>query len=121
MHLVACATPQEPLEDAPRSALLADLTEGEQWEGFWSSDLYYVRCTRADGAVEWFRLADDHEEEKPLGGRKPATRVLNFPMRARLQTRVVIAKSPDGRRMLVGTAGRVSERAGRMNGSRGLE
>lgn len=118
MHLVACATPQEPLENAPRSALLADLTEGEQWEGFWSSDLYYVRCTRADGAVEWFQLADDAEQDK-AATRKGGTRVLNFPVRARLQTRVVVAKSPDGRRMLVGTAGRVSERANRASGSNG--
>lgn len=110
MHLVACPTPQEPLEDAPRSALLADLTEGERWEGFWSSDLYFVRCTRADGSVEWFRLADDVQEGAPR--RNEGTRVLQFPLRApRLQTRVLVATSPAGRRMLVGTAGRSSARS----------
>lgn len=106
MHLVACATPQEPLEDAPRSALLADLTESERWEGFWSSDLYYVRCTRADGSVQWYRLADDEGADAKSRRRQEGARVLNFPVRARLQTRVVVAKSPDGRRMLVGTAHR---------------
>jgi hypothetical protein len=111
MHLVACPTPQEPLEHAPTTALLADLTEGERWEGFWSSDVYFVRCTRNGGGVEWFRLADD-EVEKRVGGdprdprKKEATRVLPFPSRPRLQTRVVVAKGPDGRGMLVGMARR---------------
>src|SRR6185312_9361343 len=85
MHLVSCATPQEPLEAAPRTALLADLTEGERWEGFWSSDAYFVRCTRAGGEVEWFRLADDEDKQdrKKRNERsdKDATRVLLFPMR----------------------------------------
>jgi hypothetical protein len=112
MHLVPCACPQEPLEDAPRTALLADLTEGERWEGFWASDTYLVRCTRGTGEVEWFRLADDAAERADKAGRKTdtneGTRVLVFPTRLRSprQTRVVVAKSPDGRRMLVGTAGR---------------
>src|SRR5690242_11321473 len=129
MHLVSCATPQEPLEDAPRTALLADLTEGERWEGFWSSDAYFVRCTRAGGEVEWFRLADDEDKQDRLNGRKQdakdATRVLMFPTRGvrsaasgqgsgakpRRQTRVVLAKGPDGRRMLVGTANRAPRHA----------
>lgn len=122
MHLVPCATPQEPLEDAPRSALLADLTEGERWEGFWSSDVYYVRCTRGTGDIEWFRLADDEAEKLERRERgaernarkKESTRVLLFPAHAsrpRIQTRVVVAKSPDGRRMLVGTANRATRSA----------
>jgi hypothetical protein len=116
MHLVPCACPQEPLEDAPRTALLADLTEGERWEGFWASDAYLVRCTRATGEVEWFRLADDDANRaEKVGRKKEATRVLTFPIRSRSarQTRVVIAKSPDGRRMLVGTAGRARQIAPR--------
>ncbi len=102
MHLVSCASPQEPLEDAPRTALLADLTEGERWEGFWSSDSYYVRCTRDDGGVEWFALADDIAEPDAA----PGARVL--PLRPHHHTRVaaVVAQSPAGRRMLVGTARR---------------
>ncbi len=112
MHLVACTPPQEPLEDAPRTALLADLTEGERWEGFWASDSYFVRCTRSSGDVEWYRLADDGAERADRGrkGKTEGARVLQFPTKARAarQTRVVVAKSPDGRRMLVGTAGRAS-------------
>jgi hypothetical protein len=117
MHLVPCATPPEPLEDAPRSALLSDLTDGEHWEGFWSADSYFVRCTRATGDVEWFQLADDVARHDAVGRVAESARVLHFPVRTRLQTRVVLAKSPDGRRMLVGTAGR----AGRAHAPRTAE
>jgi hypothetical protein len=107
MHLVHCATPQEPLEDAPRSALLADLTDGEQWDGFWSSlsDAYYVRCTRHTGVTEWFQLADEVASTAAATPAEP--RVLPF-RRARNQSRVefVIARSPNGQRMLVGSARR---------------
>lgn len=112
MHLVTCATPQEPLEAAPRTALLADLTEGERWEGFWSSDAYFVRCTKENGEVNWYQLADDEANRPSKRGQTP-TRVLQFPTRgtaARLQTRVVVAQSPSGRRMLVGSAGRLASR-----------
>jgi len=105
MHLVSCATPQEPLEAAPRTALLADLVEGERWDGFWSSsDAYYVRCTRDSGAVEWFALAD--EIAVPT---EPDHRVLALRPQARAQSRVavVVARSPNGRRMLVGNARRM--------------
>lgn len=123
MHLVACAIPTEPLEVAPRTALLADLTEGERWEGFWSADVYFARCTRANGDVQWYRLADDDStERRPRRQDKTeGARVLNFPTRARLQTRVVVAQGPDGRRMLVGAAHRAeahraeAHRAGRRN------
>lgn len=108
MHLVICAMPQEPLEAAPRTALLADLTEGERWEGFWSSDdAYFVRCTKENGDVNWYKLADDEAAKPKL---KAATRVLSFPTSRRLQTRVIVAQSPSGRRMLVGSAGRPSRR-----------
>ena len=106
MHLVSCASPQEPLEDAPRTALLADLTEGERWDGFWSShsDAYYVRCTRDGGAIEWFSLADDVAE--PTAGSD--VRVLPLrPAQGHTRVAVVIAQSPDGRRMLVGNARRM--------------
>lgn len=106
MHLVSCATPQEPLEDAPRTALLADLVEGERWDGFWSaeSDAYYVRCTRNGGAVEWFALADDVAGPSS----EPDPRVLTLRPKTRAQSRVavVVARSPSGRRMLVGNARR---------------
>jgi hypothetical protein len=108
MHLVSCATPPEPLEDAPTTALLSDLTEGERWDGFWSSqsDGYYVRCTRTGGAIEWFKLADD----EPVAAPRSETRVLALHPKLRGQSRVnvVIAQSPSGRRMLVGSARRTS-------------
>jgi hypothetical protein len=113
MHLVACQTPQEPLEDAPMSALLtAELASGDRWESFWSSDAYFVRCTRKDGAVEWFMVADDEAAQDDAGAarRSAGTRVIEFPLR-RMQTRVVIAKGPDGRGMLVGSARRTSHRS----------
>ena len=108
MHLVRCATPQEPLEDAPRSALLADLVEGEAWDGFWSSqsDAYYVRCTRTTGATEWFQLADEAASAAPVEARVlPLHRgqSSNGP-----RVTVIVAKSPSGRRMLVGTARRTA-------------
>ena len=116
MHLVACQTPQGPLEDAPLSALLAaDVEQGDRWEAFWSSDSYLVRCTRAEGAIEWFMVADDDaaiasaEEVVQPGQRTKPTRVLQFPLR-QMQTRVVIAKGPDGRGMLVGTARRFNRK-----------
>lgn len=108
MHLVRCATPQEPLEDAPRSALLADLSEGEAWDGFWSSgsDAYYVRCTRATGATEWFQLADEVAAVVPAEAR---VLPLQRPQpRAGSRVAVVVAKSPSGRGMLVGNARRTA-------------
>jgi hypothetical protein len=104
MHLVSCATPSEPLETAPRSALLTEVPEGEQWEAFWSSDVYYVRRTTAQGEVEWFSLADD----EPTRG--PDLRVLTLRPKglARSRVSVVVAQSPDGRRMLVGSARRTN-------------
>ena len=108
MHLVSCATPPEPLEDAPRTALLSDLTEGERWDGFWSSqsDGYYVRCTKTGGATEWFKLADD----EPVAPVRGETRVLTLHPKNRPVSRVnvVIAQSPSGRRMLVGSARRTA-------------
>lgn len=106
MHLVSCATPHEPLEAAPRTALLADLVEGECWDGFWSaeSDAYYVRCTRAGGEVEWFAVADEAAAPQV----EPDPRVLTLRPKTPLASRVavVVARSPNGRRMLVGTARR---------------
>jgi len=107
MHLVRCATPIEPLEDAPKTALLSDLTEGERWDGFWSlsSQAYYVRCTRIGGATEWFTLADEPSSATP---RKEARVLALHPKRPQSRVTVVVARSPNGRRMLVGNAGRTS-------------
>ena len=112
MHLVACQAPEEPLEDAPISALLsAELGVGDRWEGFWSADNYLLRCTRKDGTVDWFAVADDEAPAADAAksterrGRGTGTRVLQFPLRP-MQTRVVVAQGPNGRGMLVGTARR---------------
>lgn len=110
MHLVNCPGPQEPLEDAPCTALLSDLVEGERWDGFWSSqsDAYYVRCTRRQGEVEWFQLADEVAPAAP----KNEARVLALRAKGAPRSRVavVVAQSPSGRRMLIGSAGRTTTR-----------
>jgi hypothetical protein len=112
MHLVSCPPPtsQEPLEAAPQTALLMDHAEGERWDGFWSADSYVLRCTRRGGEVEWYMLADDEE----LGGGgavhsteiRPAARSGVATPDARSRVNVVVARSPNGHRMLVGSARR---------------
>lgn len=108
MHLVTCARPQEPFEAAPVSALLAEQTDGKRWDGFWAtgSDDYFVRCTSEDGATEWFRLEDD--VAAPRTGDTRETRVLQLRTANRSRVAVVVAQSPDGRRMLVGSARRTT-------------
>jgi hypothetical protein len=110
MRLVSCPSPSEPLEDAPRTALLADLVEGERWDGFWSSqsDAYYVRCTRRQGEIEWFKLADEvASSSEPVEPRVLALRSKSAP---HSRVAVVVAQSPSGRRMLIGSARRTSTR-----------
>lgn len=106
MHLVSCDSPSEPLEDAPRSALVADRTDGEQWDGFWSSesDAYYIRCTKTGGETEWFCLSDDDEPREMDAERG----ILTLRPKAQSRVSVVVAQSPDGRRMLVGSARRTN-------------
>src|ERR1043165_2831514 len=88
MHLVACQTPQEPLEDAPMSALLGtEVDAGDQWNAFWSRDATLVRCINAEGSVEWFGVGDEPTPSvtDTRKGRSPtSTRVIEFPLR-RLQ------------------------------------
>jgi len=102
MHLASCAAPSDPLEVAPRSALLSDSTDAEQWDAFWSSDAYFVRRTTGRGDVEWFELVDD----EPTNMLDARVLTLQPKTRARTRVAVVVAQSPDGRRMLVGSAGR---------------
>ena len=104
MHLVSCATPSEPLEAAPRSALLTEVAEGEQWDAFWSSDAYYVRRTTPAGEIEWFSVADD----EPTRGADLRVLTVRPKALARSRVSVVVAQSPDGRRMLVGNARRTN-------------
>ena len=107
MHLVICARPQEPLEDAPRTALLEETrTRGvtdDRWDGFWSaeSDDYFVRCTSHDGTTRWFRVEDD---SAPVRESEPQVVALKGNGRGRVA--LVVAQSPNGRRMLVGSARR---------------
>lgn len=125
MHLVSCTTPPGSLEAAPRTALLADpsASEIDRWDGFWSpqTDAYYARCTHRDGAVEWFALADDEAVEpvgEPAGAEAAHPSALNDardgarPDASRHSARVtvIVARSPDGRGMLVGSGRRAGVR-----------
>ena len=108
MHLVSCPppTPHEPLEAAPQTALLMDHAEGERWDGFWSADSYVLRCTRRGGEVEWYMLADDAElATHPAESRLPPRNGGTTPD-VRSRVNVVVARSPNGHRMLVGSARR---------------
>jgi hypothetical protein len=105
MHLVSCARPMEPLEVAPRTALLADSADDDRWDCFWSGqcDDYFVRCIKPDGATEWFRM-----EDEVAAHRTPETRVIELRPRSAGRVSLILAQSPDGRRMLVGSARRTS-------------
>jgi hypothetical protein len=113
MHLATCSPPDstESLETAPppSAVLLSDPVDGERWDGFWSpaSDGYYVRRTLQDGATEWYQVADDATALP----RQIETRVIELrpQQRARNHAAVIVARSPSGRRMLVGTAGRAAK------------
>lgn len=115
MHLVSCDTPHGSLEKAPRTALFRDARDGERWDGFWSreTDGYYARCTQPDGAVQWFELADDEADAtQDVGGAavtgSSAPSALDQAASSRTRVAVVVAQSPSGRRMLVGSARRSS-------------
>ena len=76
MHLVPCIAPKGKLDRAPRTSLTED-SASESWDGFWSDEHYFARCTRADGRIEWYRIADT-----PVTRRwRSATRVLPFKRR----------------------------------------
>jgi hypothetical protein len=77
VYLVPCIAPKGKLDRAPRTSLCED-SASESWDGFWCEERYVTRCTRADGSVAWFRIA-----ETPATHRwhSAATRVLAFPRR----------------------------------------
>jgi hypothetical protein len=115
MHLVSCAPPQptlhEPLEAAPQTALLTDHAEGERWDGFWWADSYVLRCTRRGGEVEWYMLADDaelsvHASESRPQPRNGSANVAGTAKEAKSRVNLVVARSPNGHRMLVGSGRR---------------
>jgi hypothetical protein len=111
MRLVPCSPPSEPLDAAPRTALLRDLEPGTDWEGFWShsSDAYYTRCTTREGSTHWYRITDETME---MAGAVPLTtapRVLPFRGDTMRRLSLVLAASPSGRPMLVGSARRAGK------------
>jgi hypothetical protein len=108
MRLVPCSPPTEPLDAAPRTALLRDPEPGTDWEGFWShaNDDYYTRCTTSDGVIHWYRITDDAENGLTLAPGIGTTRVLPFRGDAMRRSSLILAASPSGRPMLVGTARR---------------
>jgi hypothetical protein len=107
MRLVPCSPPSEELDAAPRTALLLDLEPGTDWEGFWSrsTDAYYTRCTTTEGATHWYRISDEGEPSLTLA-RTSGARVLPFRGDAMRRVNLILAASPSGRPMLVGTARR---------------
>jgi hypothetical protein len=108
MRLVPCSPPTEPLDAAPRTALLRDLEPGADWEGFWSraTDAYYTRCTTSEGSTHWYRISDDSEPGLTQAPSSSATRVLPFRGDAMRRVSLILAASPSGRPMLVGSARR---------------
>ena len=119
MHLVSCARPNEPLEDAPCSSLTIDAAKGA-WTGFWSTmdEGYYARCQHPDGSEEWFRMY-----EEGIGIRAtPRGSVAAIPAapmrsahqgvgmddttraRARRRVMLLLARSTSARGILVGSA-----------------
>jgi hypothetical protein len=109
MRLVPCSAPSEPLDAAPRTALLLDLEPGTDWEGFWSNstDAYYTRCTTSAGATHWYRISDEGEAALTLP-RPSGARVLPFRGDAMRRVSLILAASPSGRPMLVGSARRAT-------------
>jgi hypothetical protein len=108
MRLVPCSPPNEPLDAAPQTALLRDLEPGTDWEGFWSrtNDAYYTRCTTSEGVTHWYRISDDLEGGLTLTPSAHTVRVLPFRGDAMRRSSLILAASPSGRPMLVGTARR---------------
>ena len=120
MHLVSCARPNEPLEDAPCSSLTIDAAKGA-WTGYWSTmdEGYYARCQHPDGSEEWFRMYEEGIgiRATPLGIRRGDSRRaacdrshqgvgMDDTTRARARRRVMLllARSTSARGILVGSA-----------------
>src|SRR5258708_40216416 len=108
MRLVPRSPPLEALDASPRTALLRDPEPGTDWEGFWSraTDAYYTRCATQEGTTHWYRIPDETME---LAGANPVTtaaRVLPFRGDAMRRVSLILAASPSGRPMLVGSSAR---------------
>jgi hypothetical protein len=117
VRLLPCSPPDGSLESAPQSALCDD-APGTQWDGFWAqaNERYYVRCTRADGSIQWFRFADEDAISTDSGARVLA---LHPRVSARRETRMRVMTARSGRPVLVGV--RPARRsAGRRSSGRGV-
>jgi hypothetical protein len=110
MHLVPCSPPSEPLDAAPKSALLGDQEPGTNWAGFWSSatDAYFARSTSRDGETRWYRIIDETLDSP--AAMVAAPRVLPFRGSNMRRVNLVIAASPNGRPMIVGGSARRAAR-----------
>ncbi len=107
MRLVPCTPPTEPLDTAPTTALLREAAA--EWDGFWSrsSDAYYARHTMHDGRMEWYRMDDMANRDPEPTPIVAPPRVLPFRGDAMRRVALVVAASPGGRQMLVGSTKRV--------------
>jgi hypothetical protein len=110
MRLVPCSPPSEPLVAAPRTALLRDLEPDTDWEGFWSdsTDAYYTRCTTSGGATHWYRITDETLDAASADPVQAPARVIPFRGDAMRRVSLILAASPNGRQMLVGSARRAA-------------
>src|SRR5580765_3277072 len=100
MRLVPCSAPSEPLDSAPQTPLLNEVEQRGSWAGFWShsNDAYYARCTSREGTVRWYQIADEGASADA-----ESARVLPFRGDAMRRVSVIVAASPSGRPMLVGS------------------
>jgi hypothetical protein len=90
--------------------LLRDPEPGSDWEGFWSrsTDAYYTRCTTSEGATHWYRISDDSDPGLTFTPSSAENRVLPFRGDAMRRVSLILAASPSGRQMLVGSARRAT-------------
>ena len=100
MRLVPCSAPLEPLDTAPQTPLFNEVEQSGIWAGFWShsNDSYYARCTTGEGAVRWYQITDEG-----ISSDVDSARVLPFRGDAMRRVSVIVAASPSGRQMLVGS------------------
>jgi hypothetical protein len=102
MDLVACSAPRGILEVAPITGLRED-SPLELWEGFWAADdQYYARCTRAGGAVEWYKYEElEASGDRPGYGPGPSSPSVTV-ARRRTRTLLLRTASHSTRRYLLG-------------------
>lgn len=123
VQLLPCNRPTGLLESAPRTSLRVEAEHGPgEWEGFWSDDeRYYLRCARADGAEQWYRIEDEHgvlqfrprrRSPAPADARLTAPGLECSCEPAPSRHAMLVSARNGGRAMLVGTWRRRGVRAG---------